>query len=217
MADPWTDAPDEAPTAATEKVPHGPLPEQPARFGAVQLVAVGMINDEPVLASLGHHLLRDLARNHKRVLAGEVVETQRLPVVFVPFADGAQPVELGSVLDTTGRTEPDAYMLAWETDTVPRAGDPDPLIGALSDDGVSRGVLPEPDQIVGGQVNFRHGIDGEATIRAYRRDGTPINYLFAVEIDAGEHQVEVLPGTATLTAEPDADDDDPAPDGDPDE
>lgn len=197
-------------TDTPDTPPIGPLPGNPARYGAMQLVAPHLIDDPPVIDALGRHLLLDVARNDKRVLAGEVVETKRAPVVFVTreLDDGTQthmPVEMGSVFDTTGATAPDAYMLAWEADTTDRIPDPEPVIGVdldFDDDYRHvRGELRELERLNGGQVIFRHGIEDEVIVRALDDQGEPINYLFAVEITPGEHQVEVLPRTAALVAE----------------
>jgi hypothetical protein len=189
------------------------------RVVAMQMVAPHMLDDAPVIAALGKHLLREEARAVGRVLAGEVVETKREAVVFVTMQtdDGLpsqQPVEIGSMFgDLHGVPHdavPDAYMLAWEAGTADRVADPEPVAGVLEDDDafrrLFRGRLDEHTQLNGGQVIFRHGIDGEAIIRAYNQQDQPMSYLFAVQIQPGEHQLEVFPGTVSLTAEPDPDD-----------
>jgi hypothetical protein len=180
------------------------------RMACTQMVAAHVVDDAPVVESLGLALMRDTCRAHDKVLTGEVVETIRKPMVFVDIegADGTvqpQPVDMESPLaDGRAGDAPDAYLLGWEADVGDPIPDPEPIIGGPDGD-VVRGEVTADQQGVGGQVVFRHGIDGEAVVRAYMSDGTPLGYLFAVQIEPGEHQVEIQPGTAYLTAEPDPD------------
>lgn len=181
------------------------------RLAYVQLVAPHILDDTTMMESLGLANMRDICRAHDKVLSGEVVETHREPVVAHETEnDDGLPVAYWVGLGTPlagDKTEAEAYMVRWEAEAADPITDPDPIVGTRRDDGTSRGDLPEADRGRGGQVLFKHGIP-DALVYAYRADDTTVGYLFAVEIDAGEHQVEVVPGTAYLVAEPDPEADD---------
>lgn len=180
-------------------------PTESTRIAYKQLVAPHILDDEPMIESLRLAVLRDQARTVGRVLLIDTIaEVKREPVALVETEHGGQiTVEHGSILDTGGRDDPDAYLLVWEADTDPRLPQPEPLRGQADDQGVVRADLTEQHRgAADGQVTFKHGIEGDVLIRAFTADGSPIGYAFAVEIDTGEHQIDVQPVTGYLTAEP---------------
>lgn len=184
-------------------------------YAASQHVDPAMVDDQPALDSLARASLRAVAWRDGRVVVGEVREVARHKGVFVASSEpdgtpGLTLVEMGGPLDTSGKTEPDVYLIVWEADTVRPPGDPDPTDGYVTADGLVRANLSDQQRHNGGTVIFKHGLP-DAHVRAYGTDDKPIGYLFGVEVDTGEHQVQVLPGTAYLIAAPDSDESETSP------
>lgn len=181
-------------------------PPESQRIAYQQYVAPTALDDKEVIKELGKHGLRETARGMGRVLVGEMTAAQYpYPVVFIDGVDDnglpvQRAVEMGSMLDTSGKTEPDAYLLRFESDTEPMSREEPPLHPV--DDENRRADLTPQQRDNGGMVLYQHGITGDVHIRAYTAEGQPIGYMIAVEIEPGQHQVEVSPGTAYLTAEP---------------
>lgn len=155
--------------------------------------------------AFGYARLRDQARDKGLTLVGDVTRVYDALVTGVAAtqpdgSEGITYVELGSDLAGSA-TAPDARLVRWSIQAEPTiTGEVVRIDGnVIADAKLARGDVPEAVTEQGGLVEFKHGLGGEAVIRAYGADGE-IGYAYGVAIDDNRQEMLLPPGAVRLEA-----------------
>lgn len=154
---------------------------------------------------IGKAVLIEQARAQHLTITGEVER------IYDEFVVGvmATSVEGGTALVhvpmssplAEGRTEPDARMVSWQADSAPVEHEPvEPIVAEVHGEGkFASATLPAEVTESGGMIRLRHGLNSsDVSIAAYDARGNKIAYEFAVEIDADEQQILLIPGAVKI-------------------
>lgn len=111
-----------------------------------------------------------------------------------------------------GRTDPEARMVSWQADVKPFEQEPaEAIVAEIHGEGkFSRALMPTEVTESGGMIRLQHGLNSpDVEIAAYDAIGNKIPYEFAVEIDANEQQILLLPGVVKIETVLDTDEETP--------